>query len=429
MVLLALILLAIDLHASSTTNVIVRGSVRDATSGQPLSPATVRVDNTYLGTITSQQGEFELRIERLPARLLVSHIGYESTDLTISSSGSYDFHLLPVTYEMEELVVTAEDPAISIMRKVIERKRQWRQDLKTFRVDAYNRFTHRKDSTIVSVIESLSEAYWDHEKGWREIVKSRRQTKNIDIEDSFPAAVFIDNLYDDNVLVAGHRLQGVTHPDALDVYDFTLAGRRRMDDRTVYDIEVRSKSPRSSAFEGRIAILDEAYAMLEADLRPNDSFIFPPPLRLFKVTYRQQYSDFGGDYWLPIGNRATIVLDIGIVGFGSPRFAENQVSRLSNYEVNVSLPDSLYQSEDVTTVDSVSVQVDTLLAKGGLALSLEPEEKEAYVTIDSTQTLEKVFSRKGFSLGFSYATTMTGVIAGKARAKTVKRRTDLSHSG
>ena len=396
MFLFALILIAIHSASSHASDIVLHGVVEDAATGQPLSPATVRIDSTYLGTITNQQGEYELRVQRLPVRLIVSHIGYESATVIADVTDDHEVRLLPITYEMEELVVTAEDPAVSIMRKVIEAKRQWRSDLKTFRVDAYNRFTHRKDSTIVSVIESLSEAYWDHEKGWREVVKSRRQTENIDIEESFPAAVFVDNLYEDNVLVAGHRLMGVTHAEALDIYDFTLAGRRRMDDRTVYDIDVRSKSPRSSAFTGRIAILDEVYAMLEADLRPNESFIFPPPLRLFKVSYRQQFSDFGGRYWLPVGNRADLRLDIGIVGFRIPSIRGEQVSRLSNYEVNVDLPDSLYQSEDQTTVDSASVQADTLLASGGLAISLEPEEQEAYATIDKTQTLEKIFKPEGF---------------------------------
>jgi hypothetical protein len=218
----------------------------------------------------------------------------------------------------------------------------------------------------------------------------------VDIQDSFPAAVFVENLYDDNVEVAGHRLMGVTHPEALDTYDFALAGRRRMDNRTVYDIDVRSRSPRSSAFTGRIAVLDEVYAMLEADLRPNASFIFPPPLRLFKVRYRQQFRNFGGRYWLPVGNRANLELDIGIVGFRIPSIRGEQVSRLSNYDVNLDLPDSLYQIKTQTTVDSASVRADTLFASSGLAISLEPEEEKAYATIDETQTLEKVFKPEGF---------------------------------
>ena len=102
---------------------------------------------------------------------------------------------------------------------------------------------------------------------------------------------------------------------------------------------VTGRSPRASAFTGRIAVLDEVYAMLEPDLRPNASFLFP--LRRFEVAYLQQFSDFGGNYWLPIGNQATIELDIGIVGFRTPSIHGKQVSRLSGYRVNVDLPDSM----------------------------------------------------------------------------------------
>ena len=238
-----LTLLIFSLPSPGDEAPILPGTVKVAVTGLPLSPATVRVDGTYLGTITNQQGEFERRLRALPVTVHLSHIGYESIKRIVEHDPEQVFLLVPVTLELEELVVTAEDPAVGVMRKVIERKREWRKDLKTFRVDAYNRFTHRKDSLIVSVIENLSEAYWDRERGWREVVKSRRQTDNIDLDDSFPAAVFVENLYDDDVLVAGHRLLGVTHPDALETYDFTLAGRRRIDNRTVFDIDGDGQKP------------------------------------------------------------------------------------------------------------------------------------------------------------------------------------------
>ena len=42
------------------------------------------------------------------------------------------------------------------------------------------------------------------------------------------------------------------------------------------------------------------------------------------------------------------------------------------------------------------MKIDTLLTAGGLSVSLEPDEVEAYATIDSTQTLDEVFKPEGF---------------------------------
>ena len=62
-------------------------------------------------------------------------------------------------------MVTGEDPARNIMRKVIERKQQWRDSLRTYRAEAYNRFTLANDTGIVSINEVLTDVYWDREKG------------------------------------------------------------------------------------------------------------------------------------------------------------------------------------------------------------------------------------------------------------------------
>ena len=51
--------------------------------------------------------------------------------------------------------------------------------IKTFKADAYTRFTLENDSGIVTIAESVSEVYWDREKGPREVIKSKKQTDNL----------------------------------------------------------------------------------------------------------------------------------------------------------------------------------------------------------------------------------------------------------
>jgi len=173
---------------------VVSGTVRDGETGVPLFPATIRVGGTNAGTVTNPDGRFEIPVARLPVNLLCSHIGYRSDSLSVGSSDSVLFALIPVVYEMEELVVSAEDPATSIMRKVIERKRLRYLKLESLKANAYTRLTLRKDSTIVSVIESMSEAFWHKKKGWREILVAKRTTRNMEEDISLPAAAFMVNL-------------------------------------------------------------------------------------------------------------------------------------------------------------------------------------------------------------------------------------------
>lgn len=383
--------------------IVVQGTVTDAVTGQAMPAASLQVEGTYRGTITNAEGAYEIRLDSLPATLLVRFIGYQTArrNIVVGTSTRQDIALQPVTYELDELVVTDEDPAVRIMREVIRRKRQWREALETYRAEAYNRFTLANDTGIVSIIETLTDAYWDEERGMKEIVKGRRQTSNLDLPAALPAALFVANLYDDNIDVAGYQLVGVTHPRALSQYTFRLEGTRRLDDRIVYDISVTPKNRLKSGFIGRVAVLDEAYALLDVELRPGKAFLFPSPIDRFEVTYRQQYSNFGRDFWLPVDFRADIALTLDLGGLLIfPPFKIKQVSRFTSYDVNVLLPDTLYASKELVHVDSTAVQADTLMARGGTAVPLSATEQQAYDSIDSTMTLDRAFEPQGLLARF-----------------------------
>lgn len=409
-------------HAQSDARTI-RGTITDAQTGETIPSATLQVEGTYRGTITNRNGRYAIRCDSLPATLLARYIGYETATVTVTTTAEpVDIQLQPSVLEMGEVVVTGDDFAENVMRKVIARKQTWWDSLQTYQVEAYNRFTVRNDTGIVSIAESQTRAFWDDEKGVREIVRSRRATANLGIVESLPAAVLVTNLYEDEIELAGHRLYGVTHPDALDAYEFALDSVRVRDGQRVYDIRVEPASRLRSGFQGRVSVLDSAYAMIEVDLRPGRAFLFPPPLRELQIRFRQQFSNYGGAFWLPVDQQAEYQID---VRFGAllrlPNIQIEQVSRLDDYQVNVVLPDSLYASDQVVvdraraasptdvdgrtdsepadSVDGRRPQPDAIAPDSttfdAIAVPLSEEEKVAYASIDSTQTLAKAFEPTG----------------------------------
>ncbi|GIV61136.1 MAG: hypothetical protein KatS3mg044_0002 [Rhodothermaceae bacterium] len=377
---------------------VFHGTVRDAATGTPLPAANLHVEGTYRGTITNEEGYYELRLDSLPAVLVVRYIGYASQRRVLrpGAEARQDFDLDPVAYELDEVVVSGEDPAVAIMREVIARKQVWQAALRSYRAEVYNRFTLENDTGIVSIIESLTEAFWDRERGMREVVKARRMTSNVDLPAYFPAAFFVENLYADDVKVGGHRLIGVTHPEALDHYRFTLEGTRRIDGATVYDIAVQPAGRLTSGFEGRLAVLDGAFALLDAELRPGAAFLFPPPVRSYDVVLRQQFSRFDGDVWLPVDFRSDATLEVALPALlAFPTIRIRQVSRFTNYGINLPVPDSLYRQVDYLAVDTVAVRADTLLDRPGMGVPLSLREQRAYAEIDSTLSLEEAFRPRG----------------------------------
>ncbi|MEM1094290.1 MAG: DUF5686 family protein [Bacteroidota bacterium] len=397
---LALILSLVVVVPDGTAQITLVGRVTDAVTGETLPSATVQVEGSFTGTITNVEGAYELAVDNLPVTLLVRYIGYETARRTIAAGAStqQDISLTPVAVQMDELVVSSEDPAPGIMRRVIERKQQWWPSLETYRVDAYTRLVMRNDTGIVSMVESLTEAYWDQEQGMREVLKAKRQTNNLDVDTYLPAAQFVINFYDDNINISGYDFYGVTHPSALRHYRFSLIELRQIDDQLVYDIRVEPRNRLKTGFRGRVAVLDGDYTLLEVELEPGEAFLFPPPIRRYDTTYRQQYANSGGDVWLPVDLRTEVELDVSFPGLLTfPTFDIEVLSRLANYSINVPVPDSLY-ADDVASdlvVDSAAVATSTALETAGVAVPLSRVERAAYASVDSTMTMAKAYEPTG----------------------------------
>ena len=398
------LILAMPSQWVGAQSITVQGTVTDAQSGAPLPQANVRVADTYRGTITNTQGRYTLAIDSLPATMVVRYVGYETerVRITRSSEREQNVALTPSRVDMGEVVVTGQrNPGRTIMRKVIEQKQTWWDSLQTYQVEAYSRYTLSNDTSIVSIYESQSQAFWDRGQGTREVVQARRKTSNLSMMDSaLPAASAVLNLYADNVTVAGSELIGVTHPDALDRYDFTLDTTRVLDGQRLFDIRVEPKRRVAAAFEGRVLVLDSTYAMVEADLQPAPSLRLPRLLKNRSIAFEQQFSNFGGPFWLPVDFRAERSVEVELsVLLQFPRIHLTQVTRLSDYEVNVPVPDSLYTPEQDAVIEGPRVaevqtaENDSLSA--GPFVPLSDAEQQAYARPDSAVTFGSAFEPNG----------------------------------
>ena len=381
---------------------LVRGSVTDAATGQPLPAATVQLAGTYRGTIANDEGQYSLKVQQLPATLKVSYIGYVSQERELTAPAErIDFALTPVPFLLDPIVVTAETSAEGIMRQVIRRKQEWRPSLASYQAQAYARRVLENEEGIVSIGELASEIYWERERGLREVVKSRRVTQNLDAQEAYISAFAgFANFYDDDIPFIGHTLIGPTHPDALKHYRFDLIGQRYLDDKVVFDISVEPKNKLQAAFVGRVSVLDEDFALLEVELAPSrattSSAVPLPLIEHMDFAYQQQFRGFAGGVWLPVDYRASMAVKISTVGLHFPAIKYNVITRLSDCQVNVDMPDSLYVSEQVLRVDSLAVAQDSSFARLADKVPLSAREQAAYATIDSTMQFEKAFQPTGF---------------------------------
>jgi len=90
---------------------IIRGIVLNQKTGAPIPLAEIFISGTTFGSITNDEGEFELKTSFLPCQLVASHISYATFTMMIDlESMSYvTINLIPYEHEIQEITVEAMD--------------------------------------------------------------------------------------------------------------------------------------------------------------------------------------------------------------------------------------------------------------------------------------------------------------------------------
>jgi hypothetical protein len=410
-----------DLNAQSSDAgqdvITLSGQVFDAETGEPLPAASVQLKGTFRGSITNSEGFFELRFnpddvsgsDEGVYTLIVRFIGYKPQEVPFRKGGlRKTIELEPAPQELDELVFTGEDPALHIMERVIARKQIWRAELESWRAEAYTRNTLANADSLVSITESLTEVWWQRGEGFQEYVVDQQQTRNLMSDQNFAGFRNLPNFYDDEIEIAGFRMIGVTHPEALRFYDFRIAGERGEGSELVYEIEVSPATRLQPSFEGRISVLAEEYALLDVDLKPAEMVFFPPPVQEADVRYKQQFSNYGEDFWLPVDVRVNGRVRVGFPGLQFPEFRLNLVSAITKYDVNIAVPDSVFGAGSPDDFRLTRLSEEQRLQAGrsldgeqsARSIPLNEEESEAFASIDSTQSIQDAFQPTGLLSSF-----------------------------
>ena len=110
---LALFLLLATFSASLwAQKIVVSGTVTDEKTGERVAQATVIVKGSNVSVVTNDDGFFTLKVDELPQTVVVSHVGYQSRQLNVSTGQTEPLRirLRPTTIQLQEVVIWREDP-------------------------------------------------------------------------------------------------------------------------------------------------------------------------------------------------------------------------------------------------------------------------------------------------------------------------------
>ena len=86
--------------------IVVRGIIRDAVSQEKIPYVSLYNPATQTGTLTNENGDFELTVSALPVQLVASHVSYETDTLLLTSDVSQPVALRPATRELATVTVS-----------------------------------------------------------------------------------------------------------------------------------------------------------------------------------------------------------------------------------------------------------------------------------------------------------------------------------
>ena len=82
----ALLMAVIVSTAANAQSVTISGTIRNETTKDGVPAASIVVKGTSQGTFTNSNGDFSLKVAKLPVVLVISSIGYENQELTVSNA-------------------------------------------------------------------------------------------------------------------------------------------------------------------------------------------------------------------------------------------------------------------------------------------------------------------------------------------------------
>ncbi len=384
LILITTLLLCINIGNSQTYK--LTGKIKDIKTDKPLSFATVKILDTAYGTTSDQNGEYIIKLKSGYYRAVYSYIGYFSDTANIyieDKNEERNIFLKPTEFFTEEIEVFGEDPAYDIIRKAIKYKKLFKSQLNEYDYDAYSKFvirtnlnpTSEKDTTtddtklkIFGILESETKGYFKKPDLEKQIVKSKKETANIQKGFAIPLIV---NFYDEDVDLNDAKIPGPLADDAFDNYEYKLINITSIDSIKIYKINVINTSNIVPQFSGHIYIIDSIFALMKVLLKTNDAGL---PRGLDNIEFIQKFTSYQDknkkNFWMPTD--VEIFADGSFLGL--VKFKGEVFTIVSNYNLNEKAPPGTFDDIIVKILPDASKKDSIYWVKNQLIKNTEEEK-------------------------------------------------------
>lgn len=384
----------------------IKGTVSDA-KDQPLAYVNIYIENTYIGTTSNDDGNYELNItEPNTYTIVFQFLGYKTVKKTVNIDTFpfiIDAVLVDEEISLNEVVIsTEENPADIIIRKTIAKRKENLEKIKSYKADFYSRGLIRiedapekilgqdigdlgggLDSTRSGVIylsETISKIEFLRPNKLKEKIIASKVSGD-DNGFSFNAAMDVDfDLYEKTIELGNQIISPIAN-NAFGYYRYKLDGVF-YDDRgnLINKIKATPRRKNDPVFEGHIYIVEDQWTIYAAELDITGTQAKIPAVDKITITQNFSFSE-RDDIWAK--RSQNIKFKYGFFGINGDG---HYISVYSNYEFNLGLTRKDFSREIVSFADEANKK-DSTFWKSLRPVPLTDEEISDYIKKDSIQVI------------------------------------------
>ncbi|QCW98952.1 carboxypeptidase-like regulatory domain-containing protein [Aggregatimonas sangjinii] len=395
---------------------------------QPVAFANVIFKNSSQGTITNDDGRFYMESENTYETLLVSFIGYEDQEITLTRKVNYDMKVImkEATENLQEVVVISgkqskkNNPAVDILRKIWAKKRQnGVRQFKQYKYDKYEKVEfdlNTIDSALMKrkifkglefvfqdldtsritgktylpifLNETFSQVHGDN------LLNEEKEkvlgNKNSGFDNNQAIIAFVEDLYQDYDVYDNYLKifdKSFTSPisrTGVDTYNYALRDSAFIDNKWCYNIVYYPRRKNELTFKGDFWVNDSTYALKEINMEVTKS----ANINWVKEIYIEQEFDVVNDSVFLL-KRDYMLSDFSFRKKEQSRGVYGKRTTVYNdYVFDEVKPKEFYRKENNPFDPAVMNQDSTFWARNRLE-ALNKDEKGVYQLLDTLKTVPK----------------------------------------
>ena len=426
----------------------VNGIVKESSANKPLPFATITA-NDGANTISDVDGKFSLLSLKRIISFDVSYIGFaKSTIVIVNDKPFYTVFLSPKTDDLKEVVVSNENPALAIIKKVIANKNanNPQKKLHSFEFKSYNKLIvtanpdsidGRIDSVFVErsvgkqltkidssdyefkkiiskhhlfQTEKVSQYQFDNPKLKETVLGTKMAGFKQPIYEVIGFNLQSFSIYDSSYELFETKYNSPIANDALQDYNYKLLDTVSINGRNTYMVYFKNKKKRkASGLEGVIYIDQNNYAIAKAVMRIK-GVLDISGIHEFQYIPKE-------NLWFPIQKTFKIIKgknddDIKILG-GTIQFegdleedskphkkaASDYVyllSQTNNFDINYNIPIQIKKSAISIEIKEDAINRPESFWNSYRKDSLDIRSQKTYLVLDSISVKKRIESRLRF---------------------------------